>query len=111
MSGCKKLAQGSVGSGILVVATGGILFQTIVEGGQVRVREEGGFGSKLAYLDPLDGKMLCRWAMGLGAAMGRRGGGSIEGGAVAARVYTFSAAHAFAWFKIMDPRRWVCNRM
>ena len=75
--------------------TGGISFQSIVEGGQVRVREEGGFGSKLAYLDPLDGKMLCRWAMGLGAAMRRRGGGSIEGEAVAARVYAFSQQHIF----------------
>ncbi len=91
--------------------TGGISFQIIVEGGQVRVREEGGFGSKLAYLDPLDGKMLCRWAMGLGAAMCQRGGGSIEGEAVAARVYTFSAALAFVGFKIMDPSKWVCNRM
>ena len=86
-SGCKKVALGTAGSGRLLVDTGGISFQTIVEGGQVRVREEGGFGSKLAYLDPLDGKMLCRWAMGLGAAMRQRGGGSIEGEPVAARVY------------------------
>jgi hypothetical protein len=93
--GCKKLAQGTAGSGRLLVDTGGISFQSIVEGGQVRVREEGGFGSKLAYLDPLDGKMLCRWAMGLGAAMRQRGGGSIEGEAVAARVYAFSQQHIF----------------
>ena len=91
--------------------TRGISFQTIVEGGQVRVREEGGFGSKLAYLDPLDGKMLCRWAMGLGAAMRQRGGGSIEGGAVAARVLTLLASQAIIRFKIMDPKKWVCDRM
>ena len=93
------------------MATGGILFQTIVEGGQVRVREEGGFGSKLAYLDPLDGKLLCRWAMGLGAAMRRRGGGSIEGGAVAARVFALLASQPILRFTIMDPSTWVCNRM
>jgi hypothetical protein len=46
-------------------------------------------------LDPLDGKMLCRWAMGLGVAMRQRGGGSIEGEAVAARVYAFSQQHIF----------------
>ena len=92
-SGCKKVAQGTAGSGRLLVDTGGTSFQTIVEGGQVRVREEGGFGSKLAYVDPLDGKMLCRWAMGLGAAMRQRGGGSIEGEPVATRVYAFSQQH------------------
>ena len=77
------------------------------------MREEGGFGSKLAYLDPLDGKLLCRWAMGLGAAMRQRGGGSIEGEPVAdLYICVFSTAHAFAGFRIMDPlHKWVCGRI
>ncbi len=45
-------------------------------------REEGGFGSKLTDLDPLDGKIL--WQRAIGAAIRQIGGGSIEGGAVAA---------------------------
>ncbi len=92
-----------------MVAKGGILLETTVESGKVSSREEGGFGSKLTDLDPLDGKIL--WQRAMAAAMRQRGGGSVEGGAVAARVYTFSAAHAFVWFKIMDPSKWVCNRM
>jgi hypothetical protein len=75
----------------------------------VSSREEGGFGSKLTDLEPLDGKIL--WQRGMAAAMRQRGGGSIEGGAVAARVFTFSASQAFVRFKIVDPNKWVCNRM
>ena len=71
-------------------------------------REEGGFGSKLTDLDPLDGKTLCQRAMAV--AMHQRGGGSIEGGAVAARVFTFPASQALR-FKIMDPNKWICNSM
>ena len=72
-------------------------------------REEGGFGSKLTDLDPLHGKIL--WQRAMAAAMRQRGGGSIEGGAVAARVFTFLASQAIIRFKIMDPKKWVCDRM